>query len=73
MDTTNSDAITENNDDNEAISKPEEELEKLKNDCATLTRKLKELKDEEKLLAAQNDILAREIIDLGYTKYNKAE
>jgi len=46
-----------------------EDLEKLKDDCATLTRKLQKLHDEEKLLIAKNEILGREILDLGYTNF----
>ena len=54
-------------------SQKNEVLDRLKNECASMTRQLKKLKDEEELLSAQNDILAREIIDMGYTKYNIAD
>ena len=46
-------------------------LNRLKQECASMTRKLKKLKDEEKMLAGQTEVMAREIIDMGYPHYAK--
>ena len=46
------------------------EVESIRNECVTMINELKQLQKKENILKAQNDILARQMIEYGYLDFD---